>query len=78
MYFFQEDLLLISCFAVSCPCTDICATVFIFNSVNDFKEFASAIEAIKDKGVVVAVASPDDVEAANSKRPNFFQVRKAL
>ncbi|CAM8941621.1 unnamed protein product [Rhodiola kirilowii] len=47
-------------------------------SVKDFQEFGDAIEAVKDKGVVVAVASPDDVEAANKERPNFFQVKRAL
>ncbi|OMO63192.1 hypothetical protein COLO4_32675 [Corchorus olitorius] len=47
-------------------------------SLNDFKEFADAIDAIKDKGVAVAVASPDDVEAANKERPNFFEVKKGL
>ncbi|XVE93344.1 hypothetical protein REPUB_Repub01dG0183700 [Reevesia pubescens] len=47
-------------------------------SLKDFKEFADAIDAIKDKGVAVAVASPDDVETANKDRPNFFQVKKAL
>ncbi|GFP84559.1 presequence protease 1 chloroplastic/mitochondrial [Phtheirospermum japonicum] len=46
--------------------------------LNDFKEFADVIEAVKGKGVVVAVASPDDVNAANEARPNFFQVKKAL
>lgn len=47
-------------------------------SLKDFKEFADAIEAAKQKGVVVAVASPDDVDAANKEHPNFFQVKKAL
>ncbi|XP_057963754.1 presequence protease 1, chloroplastic/mitochondrial-like [Malania oleifera] len=47
-------------------------------SLNDFKEFGDAIDAVKDKGVVVAVASPDDVDAANKERPSFFQVKKAL
>lgn len=47
-------------------------------SLKDFKEFADAIEAAKHKGVVVAVASPDDVDAANKEHPNFFQVKKAL
>ncbi|KAL7118942.1 hypothetical protein ACP275_02G032500 [Erythranthe tilingii] len=46
--------------------------------LEDFKEFADVVEAVKDKGVVVAVASPDDVEAANEARTNFFQVKKAL
>lgn len=36
------------------------------------------MEAVKDKGVVVAVASPDDVEAANKERSNFLEVKKAL
>ncbi|KAL5705783.1 Homeobox protein PKNOX1 [Ranunculus cassubicifolius] len=47
-------------------------------SVNDFREFADAVEAVKDKGVVVAVASPDDVAAANGERSGFFEVKKAL
>lgn len=51
---------------------------FFFCSLNDFKEFADAVEAVKDKGVVVAVASPDDVAAANKAYPEFFQVNKAL
>lgn len=46
--------------------------------LKDFKEFADAIESVKDKGVVVAVASPDDVDAANKECNNFFQVKKAL
>ncbi|CAL9022257.1 unnamed protein product [Prunus brigantina] len=47
-------------------------------SVRDFKEFAEAIDAVKNKGVVVAVASPDDVEAAHKEQNNFFEVKKAL
>lgn len=47
-------------------------------SLKDFKEFGDAIEAVKDKGVVVAVASPDDVDAAHKERSNFFQIKKAL
>ncbi|XP_023912838.2 presequence protease 1, chloroplastic/mitochondrial isoform X1 [Quercus suber] len=47
-------------------------------SLKDFEEFADAIEAVKDKGVVVAVASPDDVEAAHKECSNFFQIKKAL
>lgn len=47
-------------------------------SVQDFKEFADAVESVKDRGIVVAVASPDDVDAANKARPNFLQVNKAL
>lgn len=52
--------------------------VFFPHSLKDFKEFADAIEAVKDKGVVVAVASPDDVHAAHKERSNFFQIKKAL
>ncbi|KAK6159361.1 hypothetical protein DH2020_006675 [Rehmannia glutinosa] len=37
-----------------------------YSRLNDFKEFADFVEAVKDKGVVVAVASPDDVDAANN------------
>lgn len=47
-------------------------------SLKDFKEFADAIEAVKNNGVVVAVASPQDVEAANKERPGFLEVRKVL
>lgn len=36
------------------------------------------MEAVKHKGVVVAVASPEDVDAANKELSNFFQVKKAL
>lgn len=44
--------------------------------MKDFKEFADAIEAVKDKWVVVAVASPSDVALANEQRPGFFDVKK--
>ncbi|KAJ6806249.1 presequence protease 1, chloroplastic/mitochondrial-like [Iris pallida] len=47
-------------------------------TVKDFKEFADAVEAVKEKGFVVAVASPEDVIAANSERPGFFDVKKVL
>ncbi|GFY89606.1 presequence protease 1 [Actinidia rufa] len=47
-------------------------------SLSDFKEFADAIDAIKDKGVVVAVASSDDIDAANKERSNFLEVKKVL
>jgi len=46
--------------------------------LKDFKNFTDAMEAVKNKGVVVAVASPEDVDAANKDRPDFFQVKKAL
>ncbi|XP_050211088.1 presequence protease 1, chloroplastic/mitochondrial-like [Mercurialis annua] len=47
-------------------------------SLKQFKEFGDAIDAVKNKGVVVAVASPDDVDAANKEFPNYFRVNKAL
>ncbi|KAG9155235.1 hypothetical protein Leryth_023268 [Lithospermum erythrorhizon] len=46
--------------------------------LKDFKEFADFLEIVKDKGVVVAVASPDDVAAANKERSDYFEVKKAL
>ncbi|KAL2927586.1 Presequence protease 2 chloroplastic/mitochondrial, partial [Bienertia sinuspersici] len=47
-------------------------------SVKDFKEFADAVDVVKDRGIVVAVASPEDVEAANKINADFFQVKKLL
>ncbi|KAG6474436.1 hypothetical protein ZIOFF_068371 [Zingiber officinale] len=47
-------------------------------SLTHFKEFADAIETVKNKGVAVAVASPEDVAAANEERSGFFHVKKAL
>ncbi|PQP94514.1 presequence protease 1 chloroplastic/mitochondrial-like [Prunus yedoensis var. nudiflora] len=44
-------------------------------SLKDFKEFADAFDAVKDKGVVVAVGAPNDVHAALKERPDFFQVK---
>lgn len=47
-------------------------------SLKDFKEFADVVESVKDKGIAVAVASPEDVAAANEERPGFFEVKKGL
>ncbi|XP_010487842.1 PREDICTED: presequence protease 1, chloroplastic/mitochondrial [Camelina sativa] len=47
-------------------------------SLKDFKNFAEAIDAVRDKGVAVAVASAEDIDAANNARSNFFEVKKAL
>uniref|UniRef100_A0A0E0K5I3 Peptidase M16C associated domain-containing protein n=1 Tax=Oryza punctata TaxID=4537 RepID=A0A0E0K5I3_ORYPU len=47
-------------------------------SLKDFKEFADAVETINDNGVVVAVASPEDVEAANKENPLFSDIKKCL
>jgi len=44
----------------------------------DFHEFADALEAVKQKGVVVAVASADDVAQANQERPDFLTGKKVL
>ncbi|KAK4340269.1 hypothetical protein RND71_041731 [Anisodus tanguticus] len=46
--------------------------------LEDFKKFGDVMEAVKDEGVVVVVASPDDVEAANKERSNFLEIKKAL
>ncbi|KAL8210466.1 hypothetical protein R6Q57_004903 [Mikania cordata] len=45
---------------------------------SDFKKFADAVHTIKDKGVIVAVASEDHVNDANKECSNLFQVKKAL
>ncbi|CAA7400918.1 unnamed protein product [Spirodela intermedia] len=47
-------------------------------SMKHFREFADAIEVVKDKGVVVAVASIDDVAKANEEKGGFFKVKKVL
>ncbi|WOL19992.1 presequence protease 1, chloroplastic/mitochondrial isoform X2 [Canna indica] len=47
-------------------------------SLKDFKDFADAIEVVKSNGVVVAVASPEDVATANAERSGFFEVKKVL
>ena len=53
-------------------------SIIFFHSLKDFKEFGEVIEAVKDKGVSVVVASPEDVDAANKERSNYFDVKKAL
>lgn len=59
--------------------TDVLNHFFsLFCRLNDFKEFADVIEAVKDKGVAVAVASPDDVDSAHKTSPGFFEVKNAL
>ncbi|KAL0696879.1 hypothetical protein Bca4012_064059 [Brassica carinata] len=47
-------------------------------SLKDFKEFAEAVDSVRDKGVAVAVASQEDIDAANKERSNFFEVKKGL
>lgn len=59
----------------------ILVTIYVHissNSLKDFKNFADALEAVRNKGVVVSVASPEDVKVARDERPSFFQVKKAL
>lgn len=46
--------------------------------MKDFKEFAEAVDSVRDKGVAVAVASQEDIDAANKERADFFEVKKAL
>lgn len=52
-------------------------SILSFFSLKDFKEFAEAIDSVSDKGVAVAVASQEDIDAANRERSNFFEVKKA-
>ncbi|CAN0878954.1 Presequence protease 1, chloroplastic/mitochondrial [Linum grandiflorum] len=49
-----------------------------YNSLKDFREFADVIDAVKNKGVSVAVASANNVEAAHKDFPGYFQVNKVL
>lgn len=60
---------------VNVPCLTLSRVLF---SLKDFKDFVGAMEAVKDKGVVVAVASPEDVDAANKENSNNFEVKRAL
>jgi len=47
-------------------------------SVKDFHIFADVLETVREKGVIVAVASADDIAAANEERPGLLQVKKVL
>jgi len=47
-------------------------------SVKDFHAFADALESVKEKGVIVAVASADDIAAANNERSGLLEVRRVL
>lgn len=48
-------------------------------TAKDFKEFADAIHAVKEKGQVVAVTSSEKLEQALKERPGFFaSVKKML
>ncbi|EFJ20990.1 hypothetical protein SELMODRAFT_152047 [Selaginella moellendorffii] len=45
-------------------------------SLRDFKAFADVLEHVKEKGIVAAVASAEDVESANKERPGLLQPKK--
>ena len=45
-------------------------------SVKDFYGFVDALESVKDKSVIVAVASADNIDAANKERSGLLEVRK--
>lgn len=49
--------------------------ISLFHSLKGLKAFAEAIDVVRDKGVAmaVAVASAEDIDAANGARPNFFR-----
>lgn len=64
MHFLEHNTILTSC--------------FYLHSLKDFKEFAEAVDSVRDKGVAVAVASQEDIDAANKEHSNFFEVKKAL
>ncbi|CAK9212034.1 unnamed protein product [Sphagnum troendelagicum] len=49
-----------------------------YTSVKDFHMFADVFETVREKGVIVAVASADDIAAANEERPGLLQVKKVL
>jgi len=48
-------------------------------TLRDFHAFADVLEAVRDKGHVVAVTSAEKLEAANVERPGFFgSVKRVL
>ncbi|CAK9203424.1 unnamed protein product [Sphagnum troendelagicum] len=47
-------------------------------SVKDFHMLADVLETVREKGVIVAVASADGIAAANDERPELLQVKKVL
>ncbi|KAH8941187.1 hypothetical protein BDL97_14G024800 [Sphagnum fallax] len=49
-----------------------------YTSVKDFHMFADVFETVREKGVIVAVASADDIAAASEERPGLLQVKKVL
>ncbi|KAL9238159.1 hypothetical protein vseg_012625 [Gypsophila vaccaria] len=47
-------------------------------SLKDFKEFGGAVDVVKEKGIVVVVASSDDVDTAKKTKSDFLKVKKVL
>eukprot|EP00252_Welwitschia_mirabilis_P014933 TRINITY_DN33002_c0_g1_i1.p1 TRINITY_DN33002_c0_g1~~TRINITY_DN33002_c0_g1_i1.p1 ORF type:complete len:1080 (+),score=244.90 TRINITY_DN33002_c0_g1_i1:116-3355(+) len=47
-------------------------------SLKDFRQFSEFLESVKEKGVVVAIASAEDVARANQERPGFLLEKKVL
>jgi Zn-dependent M16 (insulinase) family peptidase len=47
-------------------------------SVEDFKTFATALEAVIEKGQVVVLGSAEAIEEANQERDGFLNVKKVL
>jgi len=47
-------------------------------TLKDFREFAEALEAVKNSGKIVAVASAEAVKIANEKRPGFLNVKNII
>jgi presequence protease len=46
--------------------------------IKDFRAFAGALEAVKNKGSVVAVTSAEKYELAQQERPGFFSTAKKI
>ncbi|CAM6058415.1 unnamed protein product, partial [Sphagnum tenellum] len=49
-----------------------------YTSVKDFHMLADVLETVREKGVIVAVASADGIAAANDERPELLRVKKVL
>lgn len=47
-------------------------------SADDFRAFAEAADAMRDKGVIAVVGSPEAIEAANKERPGLLTPVKVL
>jgi presequence protease len=47
-------------------------------TLEDFRAFGKAIQAVKDKGLVAVVGSKDNIAAANAARPGLLEVVNVL